>query len=329
MDLPFTQDDPDPVVEVHRIVALACEAPSVHNSQPWWWRVGEGFVELHRDPDRHLPAEDPDGRDQVISCGAALHHAEVAARALRWSTEVSRLPHGAHPTHLATVRLVGRTPGAEDEETLRVIASRRTDRRRFTSWPLPAGRLDGLAALARSRGASVDVVDDVERRARLWLLVERAREIQAADDVSAAEQAGWVRSTASAAGDGVPAAVLPRPAERSMPSRFRAAGPPAAGDDLDHADGAMVLGGSADDVPAWLAVGEGLSALWLEAWRSGLSVVPLSQPIEVPSVRSAIQDEVVGGAFRPDLVVRVGWQALGRDPLLRTPRRPVGEVVRP
>ncbi|WP_425574645.1 hypothetical protein, partial [Streptomyces rhizosphaericus] len=60
-----------------------------------------------------------------------------------------------------------------------------------------------------------------------------------------------------------------------------------------------------------------------------LSVVPLSQPIEVAQTRAAIRDEVLTGAFWPHLVVRVGWQALGRDRVLPTPRRPVGDVLLP
>src|SRR6476620_3890280 len=54
-----------------RAVGRALRAPSVHNSQPWQWRISDGVVELHADPDRHLVGTDPDRRDLVISCEAA------------------------------------------------------------------------------------------------------------------------------------------------------------------------------------------------------------------------------------------------------------------
>ena len=83
-----------------------------------------------------------------------------------------------------------------------------------------------------------------------------------------------------------------------------------------------------DDGPAdWLRTGEALSALWLRATLDGLSVVPLSQVIEVDETRAALQHEVLGGLAVPHLLVRLGWQALSRSQLTRTARRPVEDVL--
>jgi len=48
-------------------LALATRAPSVHNSQPWRWRVGEHSLHLYSDPDLHLPHTD---RTRETSCSA-------------------------------------------------------------------------------------------------------------------------------------------------------------------------------------------------------------------------------------------------------------------
>lgn len=307
---------------------MACAAPSVHNSQPWGWRVRGETLELHRDAGRLLHLEDIDGRDQVISCGAALHHAEVAARALCWTTEVERLPEGPHSSLLGVVHLTGRGQGATDEAGLDLLRSRRTDRRRFTSWPVPSHRLERLAGLARDRGARAQVVEGQFERFRLWLLVERAREMCTVDRRAAAEQRSGAHSPQDlVAAGGAQAASVPRP------RRSGTTGPgtrvPERGEDLRRADGVVVLGGAAYDASGWLRTGEALSSLWLDAWGADLSIVPLSQPIEVAQTRAAIRDEVLTGAFWPHLVVRVGWQALGRDRLLPTPRRPLGDVLLP
>src|SRR6478735_1690911 len=82
-------------------VALANRAPSVHNSQPWRWRIGPTTLHLFADPARALPATDPDGRDLRISCGAALNHLRVALLAAGWDTRVHRLPDPALSLHLA------------------------------------------------------------------------------------------------------------------------------------------------------------------------------------------------------------------------------------
>ena len=59
--------------------------------------------------------------------------------------------------------------------------------------------------------------------------------------------------------------------------------------------------------------------MWLAATLDGLSMVPLSQVVEVPETRDALQLEVLGGLARPLIMVRVGWQAISRSQLPRTP----------
>ena len=92
-----------PVQTARELVSLAIRAPSVHNTQPWAWRIGPDSIELYADESRRLDAADPAGRNLVISCGAALHHLRVAARASGLMPEVARLPDAADPDLLARV----------------------------------------------------------------------------------------------------------------------------------------------------------------------------------------------------------------------------------
>lgn len=63
---------------IRAVLTLATRAPSVHNSQPWRWRVGPDRLHLYADPSRHLPSTDPNRRAMVVSCGTTLHHCTVA-----------------------------------------------------------------------------------------------------------------------------------------------------------------------------------------------------------------------------------------------------------
>ncbi len=97
---------------------------------------------------------------------------------------------------------------------------------------------------------------------------------------------------------------------------------------VESGDGVIVLGGATDDALSWLLTGEALSSLWLEATTTGLSVVPLRVPIEVDDVRQQLQGVLPDDGLYPHLLVRIGWQAIGRSELPRTPRRPLAEVLR-
>lgn len=311
---------------LRKIVELATRAPSVHNTQPWRWRGGPDSLELYADRSRQLVVSDPDGRNLVISCGVALHHAQVAAVALGWSATVTRFPDPDQTDLLARLALATGTPPRHASELLEAIDKRCTDRRRFTSWPVPDEQLTHLAAQASSQGAHALPLTDVSERFHAELLINRAIDDQHDNQLVMREQQSWLDHGTF---DGVPTAVLPAPVPRSRRlSRFTTGlVDDMGGREVEVSDGLVVLCAPTDDPAAWLTAGEGLSAIWLAATIEGLSVVPISQVIEVAETRTAFQLGVLGGLARPLIVIRVGWQAISRRQLPRTPRRPVSEVL--
>ncbi|MEV6306667.1 nitroreductase [Actinoplanes sp. NPDC051861] len=86
-------------------VRHARHAPSIFNTQPWQWHIGQGEAELRADPSRWLEHTDPNARMLLLSCGAAIHHAAVAVRAQGWDVDIARFPDGAAGP-LARIRLV-------------------------------------------------------------------------------------------------------------------------------------------------------------------------------------------------------------------------------
>lgn len=316
-----------PVPALRLIVAGATRAPSVHNTQPWRWHATSRTLELHADRARALPATDPEGRNLVISCGAALHHAQVVAGALGWATHVDRHPDPRDPDLLARLELSPAPPSRAGADVLAAVETRCTDRRRFTSWPVPDERLDHLAAVANQWGARAKALSDVTERFLAERLVARAGALQRANRAAMAEQDAWLGRSAV---DGVPVAVLEDSGTGAdtHAHRFETAPPGEVEDeDLQGSDGLVVLFAAHDGPASWLAAGEGLSALWLAATQGGMSVVPLSQVIEVDRTRVAFRSEVLGGLAEPLVLARIGWQAMHRSPLARTPRRPLDEVL--
>lgn len=312
-----------------RVAESALRAPSVHNSQPWLWRVRGDRVELHADRSRQLTVSDTSGRNLMISCGAALHHAAVAARALGWPAEVTRLPDPRDPDHLATLHLRSGARPPEAVTDLQALQERRTDRRRFTSWPIPPERLSRLATSVDVDQVSVVPVTAAPDRVRVELLVSRATTVEKSDQRFAAEQRSWLDHSDV---DGIPRELLPEPDGRT-PSRLSRFVEETADQDprgtIENSDGLLIIATETDGPEGWLRAGEALSMLWLHAMKDGLSVVPLSQVIEVDETRAALHHEVLGGLLHPQLLVRTGWQEISRSSLPRTPRRPLDEVLMP
>ncbi|MBF4767162.1 NAD(P)H nitroreductase [Nocardioides agariphilus] len=315
-----------PAQMLRRLVSLAIRAPSVHNTQPWLWRIHPDGLDLHADESRRLTAADPTGRNLVISCGAALHHLRVVAHASGLLADVDRFADPDDPTLLARVRFTPAPPPRTAAADLRAVQERCTDRRRFTSWPVPHGRLNLLAQAVERDGGYAVPISDVTDRFRVDLLAARAHRLQERDAAITAEVQQWTHRNAY---DGLPADHLPAraPVPDKIPSRFDEGLLPDDGQEVESGDGVIVICGDDDSRASWLRAGESLSALWLTAVKDGLSVVPLSQVIEVPETREALQHQVLGDLAVALLLVRIGWQPISRGQLAPTPRRPLDDVL--
>jgi nitroreductase len=316
-----------------RVIELACRAPSVHNSQPWRWHtVDDTTIELSADRHRQLQVSDPAGRNLALSCGAAIHHGFVAARALGLTAAIELMPSRDDENLLARISLTSGTRTDEALESLQALEERCTDRRRFTSWPVPDSRLAHLAKAASGWGARAIPITDVTTRFRAEQLLKRAMAVQGSDPRFAEEQRKW---TVHSRVHGMPVANAAPPAHgrpATRANRFASASDAEAIEAdaarvIESSDGLIAICSAADDLVSWLEAGEALSALWLRATHDGLSVVPLSQVVEVDETRQALHQDVFDGMARPQILVRVGWLETTRTHLDRTPRRPVDEVT--
>lgn len=309
-------------------LALACRAPSVHNSQPWQWKVAEHSAHLYLDRSRALRAVDPAGREGVMSCGAALNHLRIALAAEGWHARVHRLPNPDRPDHLASIEF---TKLAEIEEHVvkwaAAAANRRTDRRPFLPGPVPQGLLARLHDLAGAEDCRLVFAFDDRSRRELQVAIEQANSELRQRPEYRRELASWAGRHAAA--EGVPARSIPAEHLRGMPERNFAL---VAEGELEVPildDGAVlgVLATRGDDRRSWLAAGEALSTVLLSATEQRLATCPLSQIAESTVARDQVREQVLRDDVFPQLVLRIGWPVTHENPGPLTPRRSLSEVV--
>src|SRR6185437_16580837 len=131
---------------VRYVVSRAVWAPSLHNTQPWRFAADGGpRISLHADVERRLAVADPDGREMMISCGAALFTIRLALRSLGYIPETQVLPDPEQPTLVAQVSWPDRAAACELERRLSGhVLIRRTHRGAFDPEPLPPSALAAL-----------------------------------------------------------------------------------------------------------------------------------------------------------------------------------------
>ncbi len=330
-ELPEEASTPE---EISRFaVEAAVHAPSVNNTQPWWFSSGELDIGVHADVERRLRVADPDGREMLISCGAAVFTVRVALRYLGLVPKVHILPDPDLPNLVARIDYSGeRTPPVDYErELFAEIPRRRTHRGGFDPEPLPPALISALREEATRERATLGIMAEEGQRGSLAAVVEAADYALRLDPARVREQARWAPPPGSPRRDGVPPTAYPAKQERtepSFPSRDFAHGHgwglPAAGTGaVPRSAGVVGVLTTAADHPAdWVHAGQALQRVLLLATSCGVTAALHSQPLEVTDLRAFISAVLCDGAF-PQMVIRLG--ATGQASV--SVRRRVDEVL--
>jgi hypothetical protein len=306
---------------------FAGQAPSIHNTQPWRWRVDGDVLDLLLERGRVLKSTDPYARLAILSCGAALHHARIQLAASGWQPTVRRLPESADADHLASLHLDDRIPAEPVAARLVQAAARRhTDRRSTPSAPVDFDRLRIIGVAMQSEGAELKLLHPIQVF-KLAKAADLAQRVEADDPDRQAELADWVPETRTL-GTGIPGTALP-PDPYSIAGlgrTLRRAGATVIAESHHHASVFAIMHGSGDEPADWLAAGEALSAGWLTATHLDVSVLPLSSVVEVASSRDMIR-RLLGRSGFPYLVLRFAARNPADDRSLPTPRMPAEATI--
>ncbi|MGW3040238.1 Acg family FMN-binding oxidoreductase [Kitasatospora sp. NPDC001159] len=306
----------------HALVAAAAAAPSIHNTQPWRFRLDptQRTFEVHAEDRNALPHSDPDARAVHLSIGAALCNLAAAAVHLGWEPVVRLLPGPGGPGPLATVRLAGAPRAAllRRPDLNQAIWRRRSSRLPFLPDPVPGPVLAELAEAARTDGAQLRR-PGADERDRLLDLTAEAEQRSAADPHRRAENLACL--AAPGAATGLPGYALgPRDGAGRLPVRAFAdpTGGVAAERAAFEAEPQLLLLTTRHDRRAdWLRAGQAVQHVLLLLTLHGLRASVLHQALEWPDLRSRMAGP---GPERgaPQMLLRIGYGPAG----FPTPRHP-------
>jgi nitroreductase len=311
------------------IVRAASWAPSLHNAQPWAFRVGPADVEVYADLHRRVPVADTDDRQLFIGVGAAVFGVRLALAHLGLRPVVRLAREPGRPELAAVVTAAGPADAGAQARLYDQLPRRRTARGPFTDDAVPVPLQVRLAETARSEGATPHWAVHLKERRALAAVVLAAERQRGSDAAFRAELAHWTGPEMARDAAGIPAASLTGAAAeagagtvfalREFPGRTGEPARPEA-----H-PGILVLCTVTDRRADWLRTGQALHHVLLVAGTAGHAASYLNQPIELPDLRSRVRAELrLRG--HPQVILRLGRPAGPLPP--GTPRRPVQDVLR-
>jgi nitroreductase len=304
----------------------AGRAPSLHNSQPWRFRLRAGAMEVLADPARRLAVADPTGWAVRIACGAATFNARLALAVRDIPVEVHLRPDPAEPDLLARLSpLPPRQPTQAEIALHAAIRRRHSNRRPFADVPVPVPARTRLIDAAREERAWLDLLVGAGPLAAIGEIVRAADRVLNRNPEYRSEIAAWSRADrADMADDGVPAlAGGPRPEPQDLLATRDFGGPARVpGRDFETDPLVAVLGTPGDTPTDQLVAGQALQRVLLTATDAGLSTSMLSQAIEVYTARERLRT-ALGRSGIPQMIVRIGYG----EPAPATPRRPVEATI--
>jgi hypothetical protein len=286
-------------------VHYATLAPSGHNTQPWKFAIRGPELELRADRSRAMPVADPQNRELVMSCGAALLHLRVAVRNFGYTCSTEVCPDPDDPDLLARLRLIGRAPaGRTDHKLFKAMGERRTARVPFESRSIPRALLFRWQRAAMYEEAWLHIVDSPEARREIAELI---------DESGRDGLPGYSMGLGALSSRVAPAGIFPWGNLQAKRDLALAAQAPAF----------LVLGTDEDNIAAWMTAGQALARVLLAAQSEGVSASFFLQPVELLQLRQRLMELLPGETGYPQITFRLGYSP--RVP--PTPRRALSDVV--
>lgn len=321
---------------IGQIVPSMILAPSAHNTQPWKFApTADGAITIFIDWERHLRIADPTHRQLYTSLGCAIENAIIAGRYWGYQPRLDIFPNGeGKESPIARLHF---TPDHEEANAALITAKlfaaieqRRTDRSLYTNQLLST---DERQALTSQKTPDVVLLEDRTKIAAIAKLTEEGTVITLSRADFKNELSQWVRNNWTFQSDGMPGYAMGMPAPISLLASVmvrltpihKQEGPKTR-QQIENSAAIAVIVTPADKPADWLAAGQLLEQLWLQATSAGLAAAPLAAAIEANSnIRDRLR-KVLNTSLWPQAILRIGHSQ--KPHLKATPRRTIEDCLR-
>jgi len=337
-DLPATAD-----VRL-KIVSYAILAPSAHNKQPWIVDLRGDGIDLYVDPLRLLPQTDPAGRQITISQGTFIEVLSVVASHFGLRADVKLFPTGIDP-----VSKIGNNPVAHvsltklehtyDDPLFNFVLKRHTNRRVYGGPPLNDEEILALHQTTLDENYPCHIFSDSSMVLKIANLMTEAMRIETNNPLMHGETVSMLRFDDDEVekyrdGIGFPnlgfsgmklfLARLFSSRESAHEASFRERTIETMKDAAMSAQAIGMISSRGVSRVDEVEVGRCFARLHLIATKHELSLQPMSQVLEIESVKSQFIKEMKIQNQEPQMLFRLGRS----EPTQHSPRRALKDFLR-
>ena len=309
------------------LIKAATQAPSGHNSQPWWFETSDHSIVISPNLDRALPAVDGQHRELFISLGCALENLCTKATELHYQTKVSLSDEGVITVELQKSNTVIADPLAA------VIEKRQTNRSEYEDRNIDPILLQNLVEQTGATGIFT-FANGTPLFEKLTDAVLQGNTAQMSDPAFKNELLSWIRFNkkhSESTHDGLSYAVLGAPnlprwvTEPIVKGSLKAKTQNKTDLKKIQSSSDMVLITTAtNDIPTWIATGRTLERFLLLLTQAGIAHAYLNQPCEVPEINATLRENLPIAQAYPQILLRLGYA----QPMAYSKRKDIREVMR-
>ncbi len=312
-----------------KLAAYAILAPNAHNKQPWIVDLRGNGIDLYVDPKRLLPQTDPQTRQITISQGTFLETLAIAATHFGFKAEVTLFPKGIDALNIVGTNPVAHVSLAEhkdvrEDELFGCVLNRHTNRRVYSGLPLTDAEIAALRHSYAGDNYPPHVFTDPKVVSSIAEMMTEAMRIETYNRAMHAETVEMLRFTEDEVEqhrDGISFPNLGITGMKLFFARFFTSRNSAFDESFLQRTVDTIREGAFSSQAIGLISSRGVTRideimagrqfarLFLTATRMGLSLHPMSQVMEIDSVKTQFVTAMNIRGEEPQMLFRLGRSA--------------------